>query len=188
MDRLSHRLKRADHRMNAYQRLLLAPFGITPARYTMLYAIFHKGMDLGAKRRVLDQSDLRRALGVTAPTVSVMVRSLEELGLVERRKWIASDKRQVMVILTLKAMRLLRRIDRRIIRPGILWIAARTLLGGADKLGAVLWWLSKLCVGLRDSATFEYRPNLRTLFPERRWKPPAPFVWPGKEPAPVSLF
>ena len=188
MDELSHQLKRADQRMLAYQRLLLAPFGITPARYTMLYVVLRNGMELGAKRRTMNQSKLRRSLGVTAPTVSVMVRSLEALGLVERRKWVDNDRRQVMVILTLKAMRLLRRIDRRIIRRGILWIAARTLLGGADKLGAVLWWLSKLCVGLRDSATFEYRPNLRTLFPERRWKPPAPFVWPGKEPAPVSLF
>jgi DNA-binding MarR family transcriptional regulator len=178
MDRLSHQLKRADQRMLAYQRLLLTPFGITPARYTMLYAIFRRGMDLGAKRRVMDQSDLRRSLGVTAPSVSVMVRSLEALGLVERRKWLANDRRQIMVILTLKAMRLLRRIDRRIIRPGVLWIAARTLLGGADKLGAILWWLEKLRAGLRDSARFAYPPNPRTLFPERRWKPPAPFAWP----------
>ena len=71
MDRLSHQLKRADQRMLAYQRLLLTPFGITPARYTMLYVVLRNGMELGAKRRTMNQSKLRRSLGVTAPTVSV---------------------------------------------------------------------------------------------------------------------
>ena len=55
----------------------LRGFGLTPARFNMLVAI-------ATPRRGISQRMLRSILGVSAPTVSRMLRSLEDLGLVVR--------------------------------------------------------------------------------------------------------
>jgi DNA-binding MarR family transcriptional regulator len=68
----------------------LTPFGLTPARYDMLTAV-------ASDRRGVAQSALREILGVTAPTICRMLKSLEELGLVvrtphprnRRHRWVA---------------------------------------------------------------------------------------------------
>jgi len=75
----------------------IAP-GMTAARYDMLHVIAHRPDrkshfqnregDLGVL-----QSEVRRTLGVSAPVVSRMVRSLRELGWVERFRP-CRDKRQ----------------------------------------------------------------------------------------------
>ena len=67
-------LKRTHHRALAYSRQLSIPYGLTPARFDMLYAIDRH------RDSLLWQSHLRRLLGVTAATISRMVRSLEALG------------------------------------------------------------------------------------------------------------
>jgi len=64
--------------------------GLTQARYRVLYAINRK--------LSLLQSELRRALGVSAATISKMVRRLVELGVVER--WPHRDRRQHQLLLT----------------------------------------------------------------------------------------
>jgi len=64
--------------------------GLTQARYRVLYAI--------DKKMLMRQSDLRRALGVTAATISKMVRRLMELGVVAR--WTDRDRRQYQLRLT----------------------------------------------------------------------------------------
>ena len=85
-------LKRGFQSWIRHARPLTLFFGLTPARYDMLFAIRE------APGPLL-QSSLRRILGVTAPTISTMLASLEDLGLVHRRID-PTDRRQRIVELT----------------------------------------------------------------------------------------
>jgi DNA-binding MarR family transcriptional regulator len=176
MHAVAFSLHRADQRMLALQRALLAPFGITPARYLMMLVLFRVGM---GEMRMLRQSDLRRELGVSRVTVSIMVRALEKLGYVRRVPAIANDRRQISLFLTPKGIALLRRVDRKIIKPGIVWMAMYSIFrmdGG--RLGALRHYLNEVRRAFSDRAEFYFSWCHRTLFPERRWKTPPPFEWP----------
>src|SRR5581483_6609271 len=85
--------KRAFHGILRITRRPLAALGLTPARFDMLYVLY-AGMGQWAL-----QSTIRRLLGVTAPTVSRMLRSLEQLGFVKRMRC-EVDKRDRVVELT----------------------------------------------------------------------------------------
>ena len=78
-------LKRAHHGTLRITRKLLAAFGLTAARFDLLYAV-------KKERRGILQSALRKVLGVSRATVSRMLASLEELGLV-RRTFAKQDRR-----------------------------------------------------------------------------------------------
>ncbi len=93
MHALLFRLKRAFHRSLAHVRPLIAEFGLTPARFDMM-----KVIQDGSSGHFVRQSSIRRALGVSAPTVSRMLKSLETLGLVVRMAY--CDKRERLVALT----------------------------------------------------------------------------------------
>jgi DNA-binding MarR family transcriptional regulator len=84
-------LKRAHHGALRVTRRRLAELGLTAARFDLLYAVLER---LGPP-----QVDLCNALGVSAPTVSRMVNSLQELGLVERQT-APEDRRLRLVVLT----------------------------------------------------------------------------------------
>jgi DNA-binding MarR family transcriptional regulator len=86
-------LKRSHQRFLLLSRDRIAAFGITPARFDMLYAI-EQNSEWG-----LRQADLRTLLGVTGATISRMAASLEKLGLIlrERNK---RDRRHLDVALT----------------------------------------------------------------------------------------
>ena len=73
-------LKRAYHGTLRIYRHALARQGLTAARFDLLYAAREY------RRHGVRQSSLRRALGVSAPTVSRMVASLEALGLLRRER------------------------------------------------------------------------------------------------------
>jgi DNA-binding MarR family transcriptional regulator len=177
MHTVAFSLHRADQRMLALQRALLARFDITPARYLMMLVILRVGMSCGSES-TMRQSKLWRKLGVSRVTVSIMVRALEELGLVRRHK-AAHDRRQIDVTLTAKGSALLRRIDKKVIRPGIVWMAVYSIFAmDGGKLGALHYHLDKMRGALFDPAEFYYAWCDRTLFPERRWKTPPPFTWP----------
>lgn len=108
MHALHFRLKRAFQSTLRVARTALIRYGLTPARFDLLYAIQgeHHPRELRDPPS-LWQSALRRVLGVTAPTVSRMLRSLEDLGLV--RRWRdGRDTRQRVVALTRKGYALLR--------------------------------------------------------------------------------
>jgi len=95
-------LKRSFHAALRLSRRVAAAFGLTPARADMLYAIFRVPVAdyVGAAGRgSLTQRELRRELGVSAPTVSRMVRSLEALGFVERSPS-SHDRRTLDIRLT----------------------------------------------------------------------------------------
>ena len=91
--------KRAFHAILRVTRKPLASFGLTAARYDMLYAIC--GGDLGPDEPdcILEQSELPQELGVHKSVVSRMLRSLEQLGLVSRERC-ECDRRRVWVELT----------------------------------------------------------------------------------------
>jgi DNA-binding MarR family transcriptional regulator len=91
--------KRAFHAILRITRKPLASFGLTAARYDMLYAIC--GGDLGPDEpdSIVEQSELPGELGVHKSVVSRMLRSLEQIGLVSRRRC-EGDRRQVWVELT----------------------------------------------------------------------------------------
>jgi DNA-binding MarR family transcriptional regulator len=76
MHAVAFSLKRAHLRSIHVTQQCVRRFGITPARYDMLYAIFN-----GDAAR---QCDLWRLFHVSRTTVSRMLGSLEELGLVRR--------------------------------------------------------------------------------------------------------
>jgi DNA-binding MarR family transcriptional regulator len=83
--------KRAFHAILRITRKPLASFGLTAARYDMLYAIDRSG-------RRTRQKDLSNKLGVHKSVVGRMLRSLEQLGLVERQR--SCDGRRRIVRLT----------------------------------------------------------------------------------------
>jgi DNA-binding MarR family transcriptional regulator len=86
-------LKRTYHGVLRVGRIALARLGLTAARFDMLYAILEHGSGSMLQRT------LRHTLGVSAPTVSRMLASLEELGFIHRTI-AANDRRQRVVELT----------------------------------------------------------------------------------------
>jgi DNA-binding MarR family transcriptional regulator len=124
-------LKRAFHSTLRVTRRMLTRLGLTAARFDMLYALLHEGPRIG---RGMWQSELRRELGVSRPTVSRMLASLQELGLV-LRKPDSKDRRQVFVALTEAGKALIRNAERIFIRSGYIQLAVDTALG-AEAAGA----------------------------------------------------
>jgi DNA-binding MarR family transcriptional regulator len=84
-------LKRAHHGVLRVTRRQLGELGLTPARFDLLYAVLERWSP--------PQVDLCHALGVSAPTVSRMVSSLQQLGLVVRQA-APEDRRLRCVVLS----------------------------------------------------------------------------------------
>jgi DNA-binding MarR family transcriptional regulator len=86
-------MKRAFHGTLRILRKPLKGYGLTAARFDLLF-VLSSSCSQSAR-----QSMLRRELGVTAPTVTRMVKSLEALGLVSTKRD-SFDRRQRIVQLT----------------------------------------------------------------------------------------
>jgi DNA-binding MarR family transcriptional regulator len=122
-------VKRAHHGILRVTRKRLAPSGLTPARFDMLWTLMRYGEPDGQCRPTpLTQSRLRRKLGVTASTVCRMLQSLEALGFV-RREVATEDRRQRYVVLTNKTFAWLRSTRTALLR------AAQRLLDRALSFG-----------------------------------------------------
>jgi DNA-binding MarR family transcriptional regulator len=91
--------KRAFHGFVRVTRRPLQSFGLTAARFDMLFALMSDRPYAKLLGGATMQSDLRRTLGVSASVVSRMLRALEALGLIRRRRGIG-DRRQREVRLT----------------------------------------------------------------------------------------
>jgi DNA-binding MarR family transcriptional regulator len=138
--------------------------GMTAARFDMMYALTRRSWDENKfdamKRR---QSELWRTLGVSPPVVARMLRSLEALGWVTRRRPAYGDQRQRDVMLTEKGLACIReayklhfRLAERIVDHAI--CAGRHRDAGArlvhmDTLEGYLVSLRKYC---RDKARLYY--------------------------------
>jgi DNA-binding MarR family transcriptional regulator len=99
-------LKRAYHGFLRVTRRPLQVVGLTAARYDMMYALkqrHHQGYFVP-----MLQSELRKKLGVNASVVSRMLRSLERLGLLTRKRPERGDKRQRQITLTEKGLACIR--------------------------------------------------------------------------------
>jgi DNA-binding MarR family transcriptional regulator len=115
-------LKRAFHGTLRITRASLARRGLTAARFDLLYALPRR---FRMFKHGMLQSSLRGSLGVSRPTVSRMLTSLEELGLV-RRKRHTIDRRQVVVALTRRGRVLIRTCERIFIDSGWAQLALDT--------------------------------------------------------------
>ena len=118
--------KRAFHAILRITRKPLAAFGLTAARYDMLYAI-HGGVPEPESDRsyhLTKQNELPTKLGVHKSVVSRMLRSLEDIGLVKRRRRYG-DRRQLSVELTEAGIARLRDAVRCLGRASkrLLWMA-----------------------------------------------------------------
>jgi DNA-binding MarR family transcriptional regulator len=94
-------IKRAFHTSVCVGRNWLTPLGLTPARFDMLAAIGRH------PPHRMPQSALRDILGVTNATISRMLRSLEDLGLVTREQDFYDQRRRI-ISLTKRGIRRLR--------------------------------------------------------------------------------
>ena len=131
MNRIAFATKRVFHGFLRVTRKLMSSFGITPARFDMLYAISSRNPGPPESGDVR-QSELRRVLGVSAPVVSRMLRSLEALGFVTRTREPLSDRRQVRVSLTQKGLECIRRA-RRVVLRGVQRIVLDAIVFGGRR-------------------------------------------------------
>ena len=88
--------KRAYYSCLHVTRRPLRVIGLTAARFDMLYALWREGICCLS----LTQRELRERLGVSSPVISRMLRSLEELGWVVRRRPQYGDGRTREISLT----------------------------------------------------------------------------------------
>ena len=120
MIRVIFGLKRAYHGTLRVLRRALARLGLTAARFDLLY-ILHK-----SRGRML-QRELQKTLGVAASTVSRMLSSLEQLGLVGREP-AEVDGRAREVVLTKAGRRCVLRAAHRLIHTGRVQLAVDSAL------------------------------------------------------------
>jgi DNA-binding MarR family transcriptional regulator len=139
-------LKRAFHGTLRVMRTALTKLGLTAARFDMLYALPHRSEDFELGMR---QSALRRTLGVSAPTVSRMLASLEELGLVGRERAFACDRRQLLVRLTRAGRALIQNAERLLITSGLVQLTVDSAFD-TDQPGA-RWCDEMYCIFEMDA-------------------------------------
>ncbi len=106
MHQVAFGAKRAFHGCLRASRKLLASFGLTAARFDLLYALARHHLRSKVPPAMW-QSTLRREVGVSAGVVSRMLRSLEDLGWVTRTRCFY-DGRQREVALTASGFERLR--------------------------------------------------------------------------------
>jgi DNA-binding MarR family transcriptional regulator len=143
-------LKRAHHATLGVTRAALKRMGLTAARFDLLYAAKRAG------RLGLLQSRLRRLLGVGRTTVSRMLASLEQLGLLTRRvTWL--DRRTRLVELTPRGRATITAAHRAFTRSGWAQLAVDSALGTQ---GQFRWYREGDCIqatALFDGLLRHYR-------------------------------
>ncbi len=128
MDQIFFGLKRAFHRTLRVGQELTAEFGLTPARFDLLWAMRNWQYTCGAP---LSQRQLRDILGVSAATLSRMLRALEKLWLVWRGPREGALKSSRELCLTPRGLMLIRGAAKRLYRSG----RARRIIDRAMR-----WW------------------------------------------------
>ena len=113
MDALFFNLKRAHHGSLRFGHAVTKEFGLTPARFDLLFALKQHRDEHPLP---MTQLELRGILGVSAPTVSRMLRCLERLALVWRGPRRDNTRR---VALTSRGRMLIRRAAKRILYSGL---------------------------------------------------------------------
>jgi DNA-binding MarR family transcriptional regulator len=155
--------KRAFHAIVRITRKPLASFGLTAARYDMLYAIFGGIPKVDRFGCQTSQSELPRKLGVHKSVVCRMLRSLLQLGLVTRRRF-DRDRRRFWVELTdagrarlRDTARCLARASRRLLCMAICFGPARDQNQRLRHLCAYESYLDAIRIHYGDNAWLTYR-------------------------------
>jgi DNA-binding MarR family transcriptional regulator len=146
-------LKRAYQSTLRLTRRCLAQLGLTAARFDMLYAV-------RSARYGSDQTQLRRMLGVSGATVSRMLKSLEDLGLVSRERSTV-DRRRRRVHITELGRKAMRRVEVGLVDSGHVSFAIACALTES-------WWddtMAFLAVDALDSPLH----RLRRAFLDDAW-------------------
>lgn len=120
--------KRTFHGFLRITRRAFASLGLTAARFDLMFAVLRNPTPTTDEYPVR-QSDLRRTLGVTPGVVSRMLRSLEILGLVIRRRH-EGDRRQRLVNLTALGKKCVIKA-RRLLLGRIHWIVCKCICFGS---------------------------------------------------------
>jgi DNA-binding MarR family transcriptional regulator len=181
-------LKRAYHGTLRITRKPLRDVGLTAARFDLLYAV--KECPGGVL-----QSALRRILGVCRATVSKMLISLEQRGLVKRTVY-KYDRRQRLVRLTGSGRHGIRDAKEDFMRSGAAELAFATAIGSTglcswfdeDRCFEQKSWLLERLDALRngffDFASLEY-PRLHPQMPDeledRAFAEPWAEIWDREE-------
>ena len=147
-------LKRAHLRAQAIVRPWCAPHGITPARFDILTLLDSH------RAHPPRQHQIRRALGLSAPTISRALKRLQELGFITRARC-PNDARARIVSLTRDGLRRFRRFVYRVLWPGHLDLAYECAFGSDPYLaGEVLddTYLGAITIGafFGDTSTLRY--------------------------------
>ena len=163
MNAITFGTKRAFQGFLRVTRKQLVEMGLTAARFDLLSTL------VGSKRgnRGLAgtrQSEIRRALGVTAPVVTRMLRALEGLGLVQRWRENDWDRRQIRVALTEAGERCILQA-RKVMLPQMKRIVYRAICFGRHRnadarfrhMETLESYLSELRVWFGDTADLYYR-------------------------------
>jgi DNA-binding MarR family transcriptional regulator len=113
-------LKRAHLARLRLTRRSLARMGLTAARFDLLYVVLREG-------KMALQRNVRTALGVSAATVSRMLGSLEDRGLL-RREPLEEDLRHRCIELTREGRRCIRKALRHFVHSGYAQLAVDSAL------------------------------------------------------------
>ncbi len=136
LDPVFFTIKRAYYATLRLTRRALRAMGLTAARFDVLDALYRLGTGCAHY-----QSDLRRGLGVARATISEMMRALETIGLVSRRR----VGREVIVALTAEGRRRVRRAYYGLVLVGHVGFA----LDGALAPGERRWPDARRCASAR---------------------------------------
>ncbi len=98
MNAIAFGTKRVFHGFLRVTRKALASFGLTAARFDMLSAILDADVpgEFEDDLPEIPQQELREALGVSAPVVTRMLQSLEELELVNRTRCVVDGRAKIV--------------------------------------------------------------------------------------------
>lgn len=155
-------IKRVHLRVLHITRSLLRDIPLTPARFDMMRII-------QLHRDGVPQGNIQYLLGVSAPTVSVMLKSLEKLGFVVRER-LSHDGRCLLVQATLLGRQTVREALARLVDSGIAnRMAALGLDSDPDIAGPAVELcrsvLSKIRKRYGDPAPFEHPWRIGVLEP-----------------------
>jgi DNA-binding MarR family transcriptional regulator len=142
-------------------KVMAKPFGLTPSRFHMLSAI------AAEKVTWFPQRGLRELLGISAQTISRMLKSLVACGFIVKRV-MEADRRRRELAFTRAGKEMFLRAFGTLVEGGLAThVAGRALtdLGWpstpAERAAAIdkFYGLAELRFGLRDTALFDYSPE-----------------------------
>ena len=161
MHRVTWDVKRVFLGLTKVRRKLMERWGLTPARFDMLFAIRCE------RQFWFPQRKLRELLGVCASAISRMIDSLVEIGFLVRRR-VEGDKRRRELKITKHGKRTLRCMFGHIIKSGLArrivghalgddpdygWTTDQRITEAIEGFGSVIAYLK---LNLEDEACFDY--------------------------------